>query len=230
MEAKVISLQTGRVQHYGDANKITFFEKAWQSGFLKEPCEGKVHVGFMGLEGDEVADRLHHGGIHKALFANSYENYPHWAEFLALSSLPYGALGENLTLSGLHESSVMLGDIHTIGSAVLQVSQPRKPCWKISRRWNHPTFTHEIFTSGLSGWYYTVLREGEIAQNDTVSVKRGEGKAISILEANEAFKEPSLNAKILEAILNIPSLAPSYYESIEKRLRNESDLAYMKVE
>ncbi|ACZ11068.1 MOSC domain-containing protein [Sulfurospirillum deleyianum] len=230
MEAKVISLQTGRVQHYGDANKTTFFEKAWQSGFLKEPCEGKVHVGFMGLEGDEVADRLHHGGIHKALFANSYENYPHWAEFLALPSLPYGALGENLTLSGLHESSVMLGDIHTIGSAILQVSQPRKPCWKISRRWNHPTFTHEIFTSGLSGWYYTVLREGELQAGESVSVQRGRGDAISIWEANEAFKEPNLHAKTLEAILNIPSLAPSYYESIEKRLRNESDLGYMKVE
>ena len=105
---------------------------------MKEPCKGKVHVGFMGLEGDEVADRLHHGGIHKALFANSYENYLRWSEFLAFSSLPYGALGENLTLSGLYESSVMLGDIYTIG---------------------------------LSGWYYIVLREGEIAQNDTVRVK-----------------------------------------------------------
>ncbi|MDD4507062.1 MAG: MOSC domain-containing protein, partial [Sulfurospirillaceae bacterium] len=140
------------------------------------------------------------------------------------------ALAENLTMTGLHESNVMLGEIHQIGTVLLQVSQPRKPCWKISRRWNHKAFTNEIFTSGLTGWYYKVLQEGIISTGDGVRVIRKGTPQLSILEANEAFREPEKYGHILEAILEISSLASSYKESIVKRLSHESDLGYMNTE
>lgn len=228
--AEVLSVQVGRAKVYGDADAKDFLEKEWCSASFKEITQAPLFASFHGLAGDEVADKTHHGGVDKAIFANSYENYAHWASFLKVASLPYGALAENLTIQGLHESSVMLGEIHQIGTAILQVSQPRKPCWKISRRWNHKGFTHEIFTSGLTGWYYKVLQEGMIGPHDEVRVVKQETPQISILEANNAFREPENYRQMLETILDIPSLAPSYNESILKRLKGESDLGYMKTE
>jgi len=230
MEAYVLSVQVGRVKTYGDAEAKDFLEKEWQSASFKEVSETPLYASFNGLAGDEVADKMHHGGVDKAIFANSYENYAHWASFLGVEHLPFGALAENLTMNGLHESNVMLGEIHQIGTAILQVSQPRKPCWKISRRWSHQAFTNEIFTSGLTGWYYKVLQEGIISTGDEIRVIRHKTPQISILEANEAFREPEKYESILETILEIPSLASSYKESIVKRLSHESDLGYMKTE
>ena len=228
--AKVLSVLVGRAKTYGDANAKDFLEKEWCSASFKEMCASPIRVCFNGLEGDEVADKTHHGGVDKALFANSYENYAQWASFLNVKPLPYGALAENLTITGMHERNVTLGEIHHIGTAILQVSQPRKPCWKISRRWNHKAFTQEIFTSGLTGWYYKVLQEGMINANDAVYVIKQQTGAFSILEANNAFREPEKYRQMLETILKIPSLAPSYYESIVKRLKGESDFGYMKTE
>jgi MOSC domain-containing protein YiiM len=138
-----------------------------------------------------------------------------------------GALAENLTLSGVHERTVCLGDIHHIGSVILRVSQPRKPCWKIAKRWNAKHFTEEIYTSGLSGWYYQVLQEGLVCKNDTIFLEEKGKGGISILEANRAFKDHQASQQCLKNILNIPLIAPSYLESIEKRLRGDFSLDYM---
>lgn len=227
--AKVLSVQVGRAKTYGDANAKGFLEKAWNTASFKEVVKRPLHVSVEGFEDDEVADRAHHGGIDKAVFANSYENYAHWATFLGLERLPFGALSENLTIVGLQEANVMLGDVHEIGSAILQVTQPRKPCWKISRRWNHTELTNEIFTSGLSGWYYRVLKEGVIGAGDAVRIVSQEACPISILEANHAFREPTRFAMTLERMVTIPSIAPSYRDSLIKRLNGTSDLAYMQT-
>jgi MOSC domain-containing protein YiiM len=230
MDNKVISLQVGKVKSYGDKNSKEFIDKYWQSASFKEPLCGEVWAGKLGLSGDEVADTLHHGGADKAIFANSYENYEKWADFLHVNTIPYGALAENLTITGLHESSVFLGDIHKIGSAVLQVTQPRKPCWKISKRWNNKNFTHEIYTSGLTGWYYRVIEEGFIKAGDRVTILSQEKVKISILDANMAFSNPIEHKNILEKIVHISSIAPSYKESILKRLEGAFSLEYMKTD
>ena len=227
MRACVVSVQIGKTKAYGDASKKSFEEKAWQTASFKEPIHKPAFVSFMGLYGDEVADTLHHGGIDKAVFANSYENYPLWEKFLHVSPLPMGALAENLTLSGVHEHTVCLGDIHHIGSVILRVSQPRKPCWKIAKRWNAKHFTEEIYISGLSGWYYQVLQEGLVCKNDTIFLEEKGKGGISILEANRAFKDPQASQQCLKNILNIPLIAPSYLESIEKRLQGNFSLDYM---
>jgi len=230
MKNSVISVQAGKVKAYGDKNKSEFLQKYWESAFFKEALNSKVFVSKHGLSGDEIADKVHHGGVEKAVFANSYENYKDWAEFLQIDKLPFGALGENLTISGLHESSVFLGDIHKIGSTLLQVSQPRKPCFKIAKRWNNKKFTNEIYTTGLTGWYYRVLEEGEIIAGDEVSIEISDKSKISILQANIAFANPQQYKNILEKILKIDSIAPSYRTSIEKRIVGDFSLGYMRVD
>ncbi len=229
MQYKLLSLQVGKAKGYGDKQSHEFLTKYWESGSFKEPISERLWAGKLGLEGDEVADKVHHGGEDKAIFANSYENYKEWSEFLE-REISFGALSENLTISGLHESSVCLGDIHKIGSAILQVSQPRKPCWKISKRWNNKKFTHEIYATGLTGWYYRVIEEGFIKAGDEIVLLSREAEQVSILDANMAFANPIMHRDILEKILSIPSLAPSYRASIEKRIIGEFSLEYMKVD
>lgn len=230
MSIKLISTQVGRVKSYGDKQSKEFLEKYWESASVKEVANGKVFVGKTGLEGDEVADKIHHGGLEKAVFANSYENYGEWAEFLALDTIPFGALAENLTISGLHESNVCLGDIHKIGSALLQVSQPRKPCWKIAARWSNKKFTNEIYTTGLTGWYYRVLQEGFVEAGDEVSVVSQDENKVSILDANMAFANPIKHRDILEKIANISSIALSYKISVTNRISGDFSLEYMSVD
>lgn len=230
MSIKLVSTQVGRVKSYGDKQSKEFLDKYWESASVKEAVEGRVFVGKTGLEGDEVADKIHHGGLEKAVFANSYENYKEWAEFLAIDTVPFGALAENLTISGLHESSVCLGDIHKIGSAILQVSQPRKPCWKIAKRWKNKKFTNEIYTTGLTGWYYRVLQEGFVEAGDEVNVVSQDESQVSILDANMAFANHIMHRDILEKILTIPSIALSYRMSITNRISGDFSLEYMKVD
>ncbi|MEK6658511.1 MAG: MOSC domain-containing protein [Campylobacterota bacterium] len=230
MCGKIISLQIGKVKSYGNKDSKDFSDKQWESGSFKEVIDTQVWAGKVGFIGDEVADKVHHGGTEKAIFANSYENYESWAKFLGLKTIPFGALAENLTIFGFHESSVCLGDIHKMGSAVLQVSQPRKPCWKISKRWNNKKFTNEIYTSGLTGWYYRVLEEGFIEAGDKIEILLHDEAKISILDANKAFADPSKYRELLEKIANIPSIAPSYKTSVEKRISGDFSLEYMKVD
>ncbi|MDO9266764.1 MAG: MOSC domain-containing protein [Sulfurimonas sp.] len=230
MSIKLISVQVGRVKSYGDKQSREFLEKYWKSASVKEVANGKVFVGKTGLVGDEVADKIHHGGEEKALFANSYENYGEWAKFLGLETIPFGALAENLTISGLHESNVCLGDIHKIGSALLQVSQPRKPCWKIAARWHNKKFTNEIYTTGLSGWYYRVLEEGFIEAGNEVNVVSQDESKVSILDANMAFANPIKYRDILEKIANISSIALSYKISVTNRIAGDFSLEYMRVD
>lgn len=229
MQYKLLSVQLGKVKGYGDKESRDFLGKYWESGSFKEATSLRVWAGKLGLNGDEVADKVHHGGEEKAIFANSYENYKEWSEFLG-KEMPFGALAENLTISGLHESNVCLGDIYKIGDATLQVSQPRKPCWKIAKRWNNQKFTHEIYTTGLTGWYYRVIEEGFLGAGDEVVLLSREAEQVSILDANMAFANPIMHRDILEKILSIPSLAPSYRASIEKRIAGEFSLEYMRVD
>ena len=227
MDNKIISLQVGKVKSLGNKNSKKNLDKSWESASFKNATHEQVWANKLSLVGDEVADKIHHGGLDKAIFANSHENYDRWANFLHLNAIPFGALAENLTVTGLHESNVYLGDIHKIGSAILQVSQPRKPCWKISKKWNNKNFTKEIYTSGLTGWYYRVIEEGFIKTEDKISILYQEDIKISILDANHAFNK--IDKIILERILKINSIAMSFKINIEKKLEGIYNLDYMNV-
>ncbi|MCI0500466.1 MAG: MOSC domain-containing protein [Epsilonproteobacteria bacterium] len=228
-EPFIKSLQIGEVGQFGDKDSKEFLKKYWESGsFKKEVIDGVVT--FEGIIGDMVSDIESHGGREKAVFANSDENYPLWSNFLGIDKLPFGALAENLTISGLDETTVFLGDIHQIGEVILRVSQPRKPCWKISRKWQNKEFTNEIYTSGRTGWYYEVLKTGKIVKNDTIVISRNGDIRISIMEANQAFREPKIYQKLLQEILLIQNISISYKESIKKRLEGKYDLGFMKTD
>jgi MOSC domain-containing protein YiiM len=140
------------------------------SGFVKRPIEGPVEVGPLGLAGDEQADLTVHGGPDKAVYACSLGNYAAWksafSQYEAL--LVPGGLGENLTIDGIAEAEVCIGDHMRIGTAVLQVSQPRQPCFKFALRFNDVAMPRAMVRNGMSGWYYRVLEAGSLRAGDEV--------------------------------------------------------------
>jgi MOSC domain-containing protein YiiM len=155
MHPNLVSIQIGKTKTYQDG------QGAWETAFFKEPITGPIFLGSLGLDEDAVANTKHHGGPEQAVLLYCAEHYPLWQAELG-QGLPYGGFAENLTISGLDESTVCIGDTYQIGVVKLQVTKPRLPCWKIARRWGIPDLTRRVTQSGRMGWYCRVLSEGKI--------------------------------------------------------------------
>ena len=158
----VISVQIGKLRNFDGEPRSNHAKQQCLTGFYKEPVEGKIWAGNCNLSGDSQADLENHGGTDKAVLAYSADHYPVWRKELSLPDLPNGGFGENLTIVGMTEKTVCIGDTYAIGDVLLQVSQPRRPCWKISRRWQIDDLADRVKNTGRIGWYFRVLKEGFI--------------------------------------------------------------------
>lgn len=160
---RVESVQVGRIAPLGP-DRVP-------SAHVKHRVEGPVAIGRLGLAGDEQADLRVHGGPDKAVYGYSADLYPDWAAEHPqhAARLTPGAFGENLTISGLAEGDLCVGDIHAIGTARLQLCQPRQPCFKFALCFEDPRMPRAMVRSGRSGWYYRVVEEGEIRAGDTIT-------------------------------------------------------------
>jgi MOSC domain-containing protein YiiM len=158
----IVSLQVGMPQHFGDENSNGPSAAGWVTSIFKQSVSGPVWLSKLNLKGDAQSDLTVHGGPDKAVLAYSAEHYPAWRSELRLPEFPLGAFGENLTVAGATEDDTCIGDVHQIGDAIIQVSQPRSPCWKLARKWNLADLPKRVVKSGRSGWYYRVLQEGTV--------------------------------------------------------------------
>lgn len=142
------------------------------SGIDKAPRTGRVWLSIDGLEGDEQGDRSYHGGPEKALHHYAAEHYARWRTQWPDSAIPPapGAFGENVSTSGMTERTVCIGDVYRAGTALLQVSQGRQPCWKLNRRIGRPDAALDMQVSGATGWYYRVLQPGALAAGDRMEL------------------------------------------------------------
>ena len=163
-DAHLLSVQTGRTAPLGP--------EGVPSGFVKTARSDAVAVTWLGLDGDEQADLSVHGGPEKAVYAYAASRFAQWAqEFPQLAShFTGGAMGENLTVSGLEENDICVGDVHQVGSALLQVCQPRQPCFKFALRHDNKYLPKAMVRNGFSGWYYRVLREGRLKAGDSIAL------------------------------------------------------------
>ncbi len=142
------------------------------SAIDKQPRTGAVRIGWLGVEGDEQADRRHHGGPDKALHLVPHEHYQWWAAALADHALLRhpGAFGENLATCGAVETDICIGDRFTLGTALVEVSQGRQPCFKLNHRFDRPDMLSLAVKSGRCGLYLRVLREGEARAGDVLTL------------------------------------------------------------
>lgn len=188
------------------------------TGINKEPVAGPVAVHPLGLDGDGQADLTVHGGVFQAVYAYPDEHYAHWQRELACEPLPPGSFGENLTLSGLLETEVCIGDQHRIGGVILQVTGPRVPCFKLGHKLDSPGILKPFLQSGRSGFYYRVLQEGLISAGDDVKVIGKDPFAVSVRAVLGMFRLGEGTPEAIERALEIEALVPFVRRDLESRL------------
>ena len=211
--ASLLSIQVGRIAPLGP--------DAVPSAFIKHRVEGPVAVGRLGLAGDEQADLSVHGGPDMAVYgypaahhAAWREDYPeHRAAFVA------GGVGENLTLAGLSESDVCVGDVHRIGSATLQLCQPRQPCFKLALRFGDNRLPKAMVRNGRAGWYYRVIETGMIRAGDSVDPIERPHPGLSFARLVEIvnFRKPTRAE--LEAMAQMAGLADHLRENAREAIK-----------
>jgi MOSC domain-containing protein YiiM len=199
--ARLASIQVGRVAPLGP--------DAVPSGFVKKAVAGPVTVGALGLDGDEQADLTVHGGPEKAVYGYAAGHYPRWVhDFPALAErfLP-GSMGENLTVTGIDEDELRVGDVHAIGSALLQLCQPRQPCFKLALALGEPRLAKAMVRSGRSGWYYRVLRGGTMAAGDTITLAERPNPDFPFARLAEIVNRGGASIAELQALADMPGVA-----------------------
>src|SRR6266542_4593910 len=153
---KLLSVNVGRPQ------VVTRNGEPVSTGIFKRPAEGRVMLRTLNLDGDRQADLSVHGGPSKAVYVYPSEHYDYWKQELPEMVLPWGMFGENFTSGGLFESELNIGDKFRVGSAVVMVTEPRMPCYKLGIRFNRPDMIKRFLASGRTGFYFAVLQEGEV--------------------------------------------------------------------
>lgn len=186
------------------------------TGIFKEPADGRVRLARLGLEGDIQADKRHHGGPEKAVYAYASEHGTYWKDTLGLAAPPPpGYFGENLTTQGLVEKDVAVGDVYRIGSALLRVTSPRSPCFKLGLRVGSPRFLKTFLESGRLGFYLRVAEEREVGPGDSIErVSRPEKPLFLPQLIRLLFFSPT-DPGALETALGSDGLPPSVRSHLE---------------
>lgn len=220
--ATLVSIQVGVPTNYGLEDAADAHDKPWTTAFYKRPIEGRTFVAKTNIEGDSQADLKHHGGIDKAVLAYSADHYPEWRESLRLPHMPHGAFGENLTIAGLNEAFVCIGDALRIGPVLFEVSQPRQPCWKLARRWRMHELVALVVRNGRTGWYLRVLEEGWIEAGMPVDLIDRPNPEWTIARANRILHHCRTDVALTLELAAVPKLSNAWVQElheIAERLR-----------
>ena len=196
--------------------------KIVRTSIFKQPVTGRVRVARLNVEGDQQSDLTVHGGPEKAVYAYPSEHYPFWRGELAKMDLAWGGFGENFTITGLLEETIHIGDRVQIGSAEVVVTQPRMPCFKLGIRFNRSDMVKRFLQSGRTGFYFAVLREGEVGAGDSIELLEKDKNNIPVADVVNLYRGTA-NQELLRRVSELPSLPNSWREYFRKRLWNPDD-------
>jgi MOSC domain-containing protein YiiM len=188
-----------------------------RTGIFKSAVHGPVALRGHNLVGDGQANLRVHGGPDKAVYGYPSEHYPFWCEWLGAADLPWGAFGENLTTEGLRETEVCIGDRFRIGTAVLEVSQPRIPCANLALRHARADLPKHFLASGRSGFYFRIVSEGQLAAGDAIERLAADPRALTVAEVQSLARAKGDPALIRRAV-DHPALAAVWREELRERL------------
>lgn len=201
---------------------------AWQgrtvhTGVWKKPVRGSCRVRRLNLDGDGQGDLAGHGGEHRAVFVYQMGSYRYWQEQLKRSDFVYGQFGENFTIEGLSDDVVCIGDRFQIGTALFEVTQPRVTCFRVGIRMNEPRMASLLTSSGRPGFYFRVLREGEVAAGDEIVKVREAREHMTVTEINALLYLPGHPRDRLERALRIEALSHGWRGSFEVLLHSQQN-------
>ncbi|SDO57658.1 MOSC domain-containing protein [Alkalicoccus daliensis] len=208
---KILQMNVGRPV------EIPWQGKMILTGIKKDPVLKPLFLSRLQLESDGQGDTVNHGGEDKAACVYAAEHYPYWKQELQFE-LPEAAFGENFTVEGLAEDKVHIGDIFTWGDALVQISQPRQPCYKLAARHGIKEFPVLLRDTGYTGYYLRVLEEGTVAPGDQIERVETDERKVTVAEANRIMYHDTKNEAAAQMLLAVPALADAWREPLEKRI------------
>lgn len=206
---KVLSVNVGTPKQYD------WMGQAVTTSIFKSPVEGEVRVKTLDLDGDEQSDLTVHGGVHKAVYVYPHEHYAYWME-RGIKPLKMGNFGENLTIEGLLEGDIHIGDELEIGSARFAVTQPRLPCYKLQVRFNRPEMTKIFWNSRRFGFYLKVVREGSLAANAPISIVQRDSNTVSVADLIALYTGDRPDLDVLRRVIKVEALPESWREDLQQ--------------
>lgn len=211
--------------HVGTPTTVRSREGEWESAIWKRRSASPRWLSLTNLDGDAQADLVNHGGPDKAVCVYPSGHYAYWREEGA-RELDYGAFGENMTVDDVGEADVCIGDVYELGDVVVQISQPRQPCWKLARRFGVPDLAAQVQRSGRTGWYLRVLREGLVAEGLEFLLVDRPHPEWAVTAANRVMHGRPIDATASGALADCTALSGRWQATLRKRQqRGEAELA-----
>lgn len=213
MKLKVEEVLIGKIQKYGPKGQL--------SGYKKTAACGVLAIGTLGLEGDEQADLKNHGGTDKAILHYSFDHYKKWRREqpdLRHELTKPGAFGENISTLGIDETGICIGDKYRLGTAIVEVSQGRQPCWKLGHRFDKAFMVKEVIQTARCGWYYRVLQTGAIQRGEYFEFLERPCPQWSVAEVSKHLNSKNPNQQILAELAALEFLAQEWRQKAAKLL------------
>ena len=198
--------------------EIVHENKPITTGIFKTPVEGRVMLRRLNLVGDGQADLWGHGGAFRAVYVYSLENYDFWQRELGRDNFSYGQFGENFTVEGMLDEDIRVGDVFRVGDAIVEVSQPRIPCYKLAIKMGIDSFQNRFLESGRVGFYFRVLQEGEVGAGDTFELIGRDSGGMTVREVSDLLFFNTEDFAGTQRALSIPALSHGWKGSFEERL------------
>ena len=202
----------------GKPREVLSRGKTVRTGIFKSPVNGPVAVRRLNLDGDEQADLRVHGGLDKAVYVYPSEHYAFWRQELPGIEFPWGMFGENLTMEGLIEADVRVGDRFAIGSAEFVATQPRMPCYKLGIRFDRPDMVKRFLHSGRTGWYLAVVKEGRLAAGDEVFRTARSSGRLTIAHVASLFSGAVSDEDLMREASELDALPEGWRDYFRQRL------------
>jgi MOSC domain-containing protein YiiM len=180
------------------------------TGIFKELVSGRVMLRTTNLDGDRQADLSVHGGPSKAAYNYASEHYDYWKGELPGMQLPWGMFGENFTTAGMQESEINIGDKFRVGSALVMVTEPRMPCYKLGIRFGRSDIIKRFLVSGRTGFYFAVLQEGEVGAGDEIDLIEQDKHRIKVSDVTQLYVRDRQNINLLRRVVEVEALPENW--------------------
>jgi MOSC domain-containing protein YiiM len=202
----------------GEPREVVWKGTRVTTSIFKSPVEGPVDVKTLNLHGDRQSDLSVHGGPFKAVYGYPSEHYPYWRKQLPEADFPCGAFGENLTTEGLFEDQLHIGDQLRVGSALLMVTQPRMPCYKLTIRFDRDDMIKRFIESHSSGFYFSVLEEGELGAGGSMEIVHRDPAAVSVSDIARLYYDHARGeSDLLQRAIHLDALPASWRDYLRER-------------
>ncbi|MGY8915153.1 MAG: MOSC domain-containing protein [Flavobacteriales bacterium] len=197
---------------------IKWHGKEEKTGIFKTPTPVPIFLGKTDVVKDTVVDRKYHGGVDKACYLFSAEEYVYWKKLYPTLDWDWGMFGENLTIEGLDESNIRIGDIYKIGGAIVQISQPREPCYKLGIRFKTQNILKQFIDRSHPGTYVRILKEGWVSQGDAMVLEQQSENSLTTQQFYDLLFAKEKSHELLQLAINNMALPVKKRESLEKHL------------